>query len=112
MDRYFYSVELDYDGNKVIHLSSNIYLNDADQTRMDYRCAEWTFFYIPIEQLKELIGNNCFYDYVNENVDYLCDITHTSAVELCSHYFDGESGTYLHIGNVNEETPCGCYWFE
>lgn len=111
MDRYFYSVELDVDGNKVIHLSSNVYWND-DETEMDYRCAEWTFFYIPINKLMELISNDRFYDYVDENIDYLCDITKVSAIEICSHYFDGEPGTYLHITDVNEETPCGNYWSE
>ena len=112
MDRYFYSVESDYDGNKVIHLSSNVYLNDGDTTETNYRCAEWTFFYIPIEKLKKLIRNDCFYDYVNEKIDYLCDITKVSTIELCAHYFDGKPGAYLHIEDVNEETPYGDYWFE
>lgn len=112
MDRYFYSVELDCEGNKIIHLFSNIYWNDSDDTEINYRCAEWTFFYIPICQLKEFVINDCFYDYVNEKIDYICDITEVSAIELCAHYFDGASGVYLHIKEVNEETPCGNYWSE
>ena len=112
MDRYFYSVELDDYGNKVIHLFSNVYLNDGDTTETKYRCAEWTFFYIPIEKLKKLIKNNRFYDYIDENMNYMCDITKTSAMELCSNYFDGNPGAYLRIEDVNEETPCGNYWSE
>lgn len=112
MDRYFYSVELDYDGNKVVHLSSNVYWNDVDTSETDYRCAEWTFFYIPINELKEFIKNDHFYEYVNEKIDYLCDLTETSANEICAHYFDGNPGTYLHITDVDETTPCGNYWSE
>lgn len=112
MDRYFYSVELDYDGNKVIHLSSNVYFNDSGDTEINYRCVEWTFFYISMNEFKKLVKNNWFYDFVNERIDYLCDITETSANELCANYFDGKPGTYLYIGDVNEETHCGNYWSE
>ena len=111
MDRYFYTVEF-VGGNKVVHVSGNAYLNDVDTMETNYRIAEWTFLYIPIEQLEELIKNNWFYEYVNEQVNYLEDITQSEAVKICEEYFDGSSGTYLHIKDVNMETPCGCYWFE
>ncbi len=112
MDRYFYAVELDDDGNKVIHMSGNVYWNDVDTTDTDYRCAEWTFFYIPINELKELIKNDWFYEYVNERVDYLGDLTEAEAIETCDQYFNGKPGVYLHIKDINEETPCGDYWFD
>jgi len=112
MDRYFYSIETNYEGNKVIHLSGNVYWNDADTTETNYRHAEWVFFYITIDELKELIKNNYFYEYVNERVHYLCDISKEEAIEVSEQYFDGNSGVCLHITNVNEETPCGDYWFE
>jgi hypothetical protein len=112
MDRYFYSVELNCDGNKVIHMSGNIYWNDVDTSETDYRCAEWTFFYISLNELKELVENGWFYEYVNERVNYLGDITKAEALEACVRYFNGKPGVYLHIEDVNEETPCGDYWFE
>ena len=112
MDRYFYSVELDDDGYKVIHLSGSVYLNDVDTTEKCYRCAEWTWLYIPINELKELIENSWFYEYVNEKIAYLGDLTKEEAMETCANYFDGQPGVYLHIEEVDDETPCGNYWFE
>ena len=52
--------------------------------------------------------DDCFFDYVNERVKYLGDITKEEALEIC----DGEPGTELHISEVNENTPCGYYWFD
>lgn len=112
MDRYFYSVELDEYGNKAVHLSGNVYFNDADETESNYRCAEWTFFYIPISWLKELFKYDQFYDYVDEKVNYLGDLTEEEAIKVCASYFNGKPGTYLHITDVDEETPCGDYWSE
>ena len=112
MDRYFYSVEVDCEGNKVIHLSGNVYCNDGDDTETNHRIAEWTFLYITMDELKELIKNDHFYEYVNERVNYLGDISEEEALKACDQYFDGNPGTYLHIADVDEETPCGDYCFE
>lgn len=112
MDRYFYSVELNDDGNKIIHLSGNIYWNDVDTASTDYRLAEWTFFYITLKELKELIENDLFYEHVNEHVKYLDDISEEEAFVTCDRYFNGKPGVNLHINDVSEETPCGEYWFE
>ena len=51
MDRYFYIVE-EHNGRKEIHISGNIYYNDADGTEKCFRIAEWTGFYITVDQLK------------------------------------------------------------
>ena len=40
MDRYFYTIECDADGNKIIHMLGNVYFNDADGTETDHRHAE------------------------------------------------------------------------
>jgi hypothetical protein len=112
MDRYFYSVELDEKDNKVVHMSGNVYFNDADSTETNYRIAEWTFFYIPTNWLKELMKYDQFYDYIYAKVNYLGDLTEEQAIETCARYFGGEPGVYLHITDVDEETPCGNYWFE
>jgi hypothetical protein len=54
MDRYFYIVE-EYNGQKEIHFSGNIYYNDADGTDKCFRIAEWTGLYITVDKLKELL---------------------------------------------------------
>lgn len=110
MDRYFYSVEMDGD-RKVVHLFGNVYyiVNDAEDC---YRLAEWMFFYIDVNELMELVKNDEFYNYINEKVNYLTNMTKEDAVWTCETYYNGDAGKELHIQYVNENTPCGDYWFE
>ena len=111
MDRYFYIIA-ECDGHKEIHFSGNVYFNDADETDTCYRIAEWAGFWITIDRLKELLESGDFYDYIYEKVGYLTDLTEEQAIVMCQEYFGGEPGTELHITKVNEDTPCGDYWFE
>ena len=110
MDKYFYSIE-EADGNKVIHLSANIYFNDSGCTEKDYRIAEWTWFYLTIKEAEELLNNGEFYEYINEKVAYLDNVTEEEAIVTSETYFDGHRGTELHIVDITEATPCGDYWF-
>ena len=111
MDKYFYSVEMDGD-RKVVHLFGNIYLNDGDETETCYRMTEWTGLYIEINKLSELIDNDNFWEYVNEKIDYCGDMTEEQAKYICNRFFNGAAGIELDINLVNEDTPCGDYWFE
>lgn len=111
MDRYFYIVEMDGD-HKVIHISGNIYYNDGDETEKCFSIAEWTGMQITVDKLKELIEEDTFFEYINEKVNYLGDLTEDEAVEACQTYFNGQSGKWLNIKYVDENTPCGDYWFE
>lgn len=112
MDRYFYLVELDEDGNKVIHLSGNVYWNDIDNTKCDYTYDEWVWFYVTLDEILHGIRDNWLFDHFCEHVKYSGGITEKEAIETCEQYFDGKPGTHLSIGDVNEETPCGGYWFD
>lgn len=111
MDRYFYSVEMDGD-RKVVHMSGNVYFNDVDETETCYRIAEWTGLYITTDKLKELVDNDNFWEYINEQVTYLGDLTEGEAKDMCKVFFDGSSGTRFDIRFVDEDTPYGDYWFE
>lgn len=110
MDRYFYIVE-ETNGHKEIHFSGNVYYNDGDETDKCFRLAEWTGFFITVDKLKELLAKDMFWQYINERVTYLTDLTEDEAIDMCKVYFDGSSGTRLHISAVNEDTSCGDYWF-
>jgi hypothetical protein len=111
MDRYFYVIE--GNGNrKEIHICGNVYFNDADETETDHRIAEWKGFYLSLEEVKNLLNDDCFFDYINERVKYLGDITKEEAIEMCNIFWDGEPGTELDIRDVDKDTPCGYYWFE
>ena len=111
MDRYFYSVEMDGD-RKVVHLFGNVYFNDADETETCYRIAEWTGLYIAVDKLKELLEEDMFWEYINEKVVYLGNLTEDEAKDMCKVFFDGSSGTKFDIRFIDEDTPCGDYWFE
>ena len=112
MDRYFYSVELADNGDKIIHLSGNVYLNDVDDTEKQYRLAEWTYYYLSIGAAKLLIKKDTFFERVYECVNYVTDISEEEARDVCNTYWNGEPGQMLCIDDVNEDTPCGNYWFE
>lgn len=111
MDRYFYSIEMDGD-HKVVHMFGNVYYNNADETDKCFKLAEWTGFFIAVDKLKELLDDDTFFEYINEKVNYLSDLTEDEAVEACQVYFNGEPGKQLRITAVDEDTPCGDYWFE
>lgn len=111
MDRYFYSVEMDGD-RKVVHLSGNVYFNDADETETCYRIAEWTFLCFNVNEAQLMFDTDTFYEFINERVNYLTNISKQEANEMCKSYFNGRSGTELHISDLTANTPCGDYWFE
>lgn len=112
MDRYFYSIELDDAGNKIVHFSGNVYYNDEDNKDKDHVYAEWVWLYIMLDELKDALEKKWLFDYLCDNVKYSGDITEEEAISTCEHYFDGRPGEYLAINCVNQETPCGAYWFD
>ena len=108
MDRYFYIIEQDENGHKVIHMQGNIYANGDG----DFRHAEYTFLFFSVSLAQNMIDDESFFATLDENVDYIEDITEKTAVARTEKYFDGDSGTQLHISDITEHTPCGCYYFE
>lgn len=110
MNRYFYIVE-ECDGQKEIHFCGNVYFNDVDETDKCYRHAEWCGFYLTVDEIQKLLEELNFYDYINEKVAYMGDLTQDEAIETCMTYFGGNPGKMLRIEQVDEDTPCGEYWF-
>jgi hypothetical protein len=97
--------------HKVVHLFGNVYFNDVDETETCYRHAEWTGLYLTPEEIQSLFKELCFYDYIDERVAYLSDLTQDEMINVCRTYFNGEPGKMLCITHVDEDTPCGDYWF-
>ena len=52
------------------------------------------------------------YEYVDERIYYLEDVSEAKAHEICLHYFNGKPGKELHIYDIKDNTPCGDYWFD
>lgn len=112
MDRYFYSIESDESGNKVVHLFGNIY-DSEDGTETHYRIGEWKFFIVPVAEIIRMIKTEALEEHLYDKGYYsLENITEEQAVEFRDTYFDGSSGTELYIGDITEDTPYGDYWFE
>lgn len=113
MDRYFYSVELDDNGNKVVHLFGNVYFHDcSEDLEQDHRYAEYCGLYLTVSEIAELVAKNALFETLYAEVRYEGYLTEKVAIETCNDFFDGEPGSCLHIKNVNEDTPCGDYWFD
>lgn len=112
MDRYFYTVELDGNGNKLVHMCGNIYFNDVDETETNYRCAEWSGMSFSLNELKEAIDKRELFDELCINIRYLDDITKEEAIRISNCYFGDETINHLPIYCVCQDTPCGCYWFD
>lgn len=110
MDRYFYSIEVDTEGNKVVHLLGNIY--DLEWNDTNYVIDEYTFLYIPIKDVILMIDTDTFYEYIAEKVSYSDNVSKAEAYKVCNEYFNGNHGIELDIADITEGTPCGDYWFE
>ena len=107
MNRYFYSVESD-NGVMFLHLFGNVYKNDSGDEK-DYSCAEWTHFYVKVEEAKKMLAAGKFFDYADEWVCYLDNISEESAQNICYRYFGDYSGIELSIADISENTPVGDY---
>ena len=112
IDRYFYSVWTDGKNNKLVHMCGNVYYNDCDESETNYRCAEWTGLYFTLKELKEEVNDRKLLDELCYSVRYLNDITKEEALIILDNYFGDEIVNHLPIYCVDQNTPCGCYWFD
>ncbi len=111
MDRYFYAIESDKCGNKVVHLFGNIY-DSEDGTETHYRIGGWKFFIVPVVEIIHMIKTETLEELLcDKEYCSLENITEKRAVGYCD-MFKRLYGTELYIGDITEDTPCGYYWFE
>lgn len=115
MDRIFYSVETEETDEgkeiKVVHILGSIY-DAEDDTEESYRIEECAFYYLYPDEIKELLEQDEFYEELGCAVRYCDECSEEKAEELAKTYFDGKSGQELYIGDVDEDTPCGEYWYD
>ena len=108
MDRYFYILEEDNNGNKQIRMECNVYGNSDE----GFHFNEWVGYTLEIGEAQALINNNDFFSNLNEQVRYSGDVTEEEAETICKGYFDGTSGEELNIADITTNTPCGDYYFD
>lgn len=98
----FYQIEED-EGKKYAHISGDLLYNGDGQLEL----IEYTFGYIPIEELNE----DDLYDRLSQFKQYYRKITDEEGKGLIDTYFNGDP-SLIQDGDlfaVTEETPCGCY---
>lgn len=110
LDRYFYTVELDSNNQKVIHLLANLEVNNTNEFDKKYCLNEWSGMYLSIEDFKHKSRSAEAAMDIFEEIKYTKDLTEDEAKEILETYFDGKPGTRLRFGKLNQDTPCGCYW--
>lgn len=112
MNKFYYILEEDKNGNKVIHIQGNIYYNGSVTFADSYKCTEWSFLYLQVAEAKYMLETDTFYEYLFSRVDYICDLSEAEATKNCQTYFNGQPGTKLNIEDITDETPCGNYYFD
>ena len=108
-DRYFYIIE-EENNTKYMHLEGNIYQNEDI-----FKLNEWTDCCIEITDLKNHIKNDTFYEFIDSTVKYIDTIPCSDPAEIdryYNNYFSGKTCSKLDLDNINENTPCGYYYFE
>lgn len=108
-DRYFYSIELDDNNNKIIHWFGNLSYNDAWD---NYCLVEWTFLYMDTKKAQHMWRCGTLQEHLSEMVTHITDMGKMEAVNICMEFFNGRPGKELHISEITNDTPCGDYWFE
>ena len=104
----FYSIELDDNGEKQIHILGYIYRNDSDDF---WELLEPCWFIVPLaEFIKNLKENE---DYVNEQYSeykqYITDMTEEEMVDTINNYFGNQPEYHLGFSEITMDTPCGDY---
>lgn len=110
-NRYFYAIE-ECGAQKEIHICGNIYFNDADASLTNHRIAEWTGLTLSIAEVQKMLSENTLWEYLDEKVAYLGDITRKEANDISNLFWNGEPRIELSIEDVTDDTPVGEYWFD
>lgn len=118
-DRYFYDVETDKHGRKMIVMQGEIYENPVDRTE-ECCCnrSYLTSLQFSLEELQRELKEDTLFETFNDNVDTdNRGYTFSEAYELCQTYFDSmhthasiNGGRRLSLFKVSEYTPDGHYY--
>lgn len=108
LDRYFYILEKDENGELLIHLQGKVFLNGDNE----YGLAEWTFEYISVPIAQRWWEALVWTARTANTVKYWSKMTEAKALDTCKTYFDGQAGNELNLMDITLDTPEGCYYFD
>lgn len=101
-----YSIEMDENGNKQIHILGYTYYGDQ------WELTDICWFIEPLEEFIQHIADNKHYvdEQSSEYKQYILDCTEEEIVDLINHYFDGNAPDQtLPYEEITIDTPCGNY---
>lgn len=104
----FYSIELDHNGKKQVHVSGYVYGDTDDEY---WRYVEVCFFIEPLEEFIKHVAEDSDYVFkmMGEHKNYIDDLTEKEVVETINNYFGHPADYYLHYSEITIDTPCGDY---
>ena len=107
--RNYFSVEEDF-GGKYIHYLG--YLDEDSAYPAGYRSIEGTFCIAYIEDIpRNTNPEKHMYELFDTNKQYVYELDKNDYNEMLQEYYDGQPGRHLQLKDVNQNTPCGDYWF-
>lgn len=102
----FYSIEMNDDGEKQIHISGFTEKGD------EWRCIDVCWFIEPLEKFIKHVSE--LKDYVEikyaTHTQYQDNLTEDETVQTINEYFSGNPADYiLSFSEITMDTPCGNY---
>lgn len=108
MDRYFYSIEED-NRKKCVHFSGNVFCDEGNSYGT---LAEWIFLYISISECVSLIEKGSLFDWIDERISSVEELTEKECQDCINEYWNGKSGKKLPLNEITDKTECGYYYFD
>lgn len=105
-DRTIFGIEPDH-GERFVHFYGFGYYA-GDGTDTPYRFVEYTFCYVPLEEVLKLGFVEAESQYAPEVKQYITDCTEKEMNDIYEHYDNGDMPTILD-GVLTMDTPCGVY---
>ncbi len=104
-------VETDsYTGEKMIHLYGyGYYAETADDNGKDFRFVEYTWFIMPLKEVKEMGFAKCESECGCEYKQYIADCTEEEMNHYYETYDNGKMPKFISEDQINELTPDGVY---
>jgi len=92
-------------------MEGNIYPMGDD---MPHKLDEWTGCSFDLSELKNMLENNTFFEAIHEIVKYADTIPDDEAEldRYYNNYFSGKLCNNLKLEDIDENTPCGYYYFD
>lgn len=100
-------IEKDND-KKVVHFYGFGYYTEGDEEN-PYRFLEYTFFYMPLDEVLTMGVSEAEGEFGQEYTQYLTDCTRDEMENIYEHYDNGNKPTELKKEDLNMDTPLGIY---